>query len=164
MKLPFLFFSFVLAAASLKAEAQMLSPKPLQAESQIQTEAVPARKPAALEIEPKITGNDVLEQLAGQEEAAPASMTPEQKAAVKKPLVKEIISDVDKSSVRERRELVGILHEFQKIQTRRQNLNLPEDQQIKLEEPRVNPASKEDVWRYMQDKLVAPLDRSMNIR
>lgn len=167
MKLHLLSLISFTALLSFSAEAQMFTPaKAVSApKAEIKTETVPAEQAVSADAALAPTAKDILAQIeAEQAETAPVTMTPEQKAAVKKPLVEQIINDVDKATPKERRELIKVMEQLQKVQTRRQNLNLPEDQQIKLEEPRVNAASKDDVQKYMQDKLVAPVDRTMNIQ
>lgn len=164
MKLQTFAFAAFLTLLPPAADAQMFNrptqtiPAPQAAEA-----AIDGAKPAPAQ--PAISAQDIIEQINAEQaeaEAAPITMTPEQKAAVKKPLVEQIINDVDKATPKERRELVKVIEQLQKVQTRRQNLNLPADKQIKLEEPRINAASKEDVQKYLQDKLVAPIDRVMN--
>lgn len=155
------------ALLPVAAGAQMFN-RPVKPVAQPKVQAVEtAREAAPVSAQPQISAQDIIDQVNAEQaaaEEAPVTMTPEQKAAVKKPLVEKIINDVDKANLKERKELIRIMQDLQKIQTRRQNLNLPEDKQIKLEEPRINPASKEDVQKYLQDKLVAPVDRVMNIQ
>ncbi len=163
MKLRLLSLISFATLLSFPIEAQMFTPaKTAPApKTEIKTEATPT--PTDTPLAP--TAEDILAKIeADQIETEPVTMTPEQKAAVKKPLVEQIMGDVDKASPKERRELIKVMEQMQKVQTRRQNLNLPEDRQIKLEEPRVNAASKDEVQKYLQDKLVAPIDRTMNIQ
>lgn len=168
MKLQTFAFAAFLTLLPLAADAQMFNPpaKAIPAPKAVTVEAAKdVSKPASAQ--PAISAQDIIDQVnaeLAETEAAPITMTPEQKAAVKKPLVEQIINDVDKATPKERRELVKVIEQLQKVQTRRQNLGLPEEKQIKLEKPRINAASKEDVQKYLQDKLVAPIDRVMNIQ
>lgn len=167
MKIQFFAFSSFLFLLPAAVGAQMFNrPAKTVVQPKVQTiETVKAPAPAP--VSQKITAQDIIKQVNAEQEAAeaaPITMTPEQKAAVKKPLVEQIINDVDKADIRERKELIRIMQDFQEIQTRRQNLNLPEDEQIKIEDPHVNAASKEDVQKYLQEKLVAPVDRVMNVQ
>ncbi|MBQ7285348.1 MAG: hypothetical protein IJW72_03750 [Alphaproteobacteria bacterium] len=168
MKLQFFAFAVLFILQHSIANAQMLN-RPVNTLKAPEVATVKDIKETSVSLpsQPTITAQDIIDQVnaeQAEEEANPIAMTPAEKAAVKKPLVEQIMNDVDKASLKERRELIKVIEQIQKAQIRLQNLSLPEDKQIKYEEPRINAASKEDVQKYLQDKLVAPLDRVMNIQ
>lgn len=166
MKLQLLTMLSLAAFFAVSAQAQMFTPAKTAAapKAAVKTEPAPAAVPETA-AQPTVTADDILKQIETQQaDLPPVTMTPEQKAAVKKPLVEQILQDVDKATPKERRELINVMEQLQKVQTRRKNLSLPEDKQITPEEPRVSAASKKDVQEYLQDKLVAPVDRTMNLQ
>ncbi len=170
MKLKILFSALGIVIGISAANGQMFTPQKMKSPqiSEQATVSKPdsnAQAPIQQNTPEASTAEDILKQVQTENiNTPPVSMTPQQKAAVKKTLVEQIINDVDQATPKERQELINVMEQLQKAQIRRQNLNKPEAQQIKQEKPRVNVNSKEDVQKYLQDKLVAPIDRTMNIQ
>lgn len=160
-------FLFALLASPSWAGAQMFGAPAKPAAPKVEAVAKPEAPSIATTTpaeQKELSAQEVIDQInaqgAGQK---PIGMTPEQKAAVKLPLTEQIINDVDKANLKERRDLLKAVEMLDKMSVRRENLKLPKDKQIADEKARVDAKSKRDVQKYMQERLVQPLDRTMNI-
>ena len=90
-------------------------------------------------------------------EPAPVAPTAEEIVNAKKPLMKSIQISTVNATPQEREKLIDAISTLDKIQARRHNRKVSLEEQVKAEEPNINPKDRKEVQKFLNEKYVAPI-------
>lgn len=154
-KLPFL-FALLLTIPSL-VSAQLLSAGTPKAKAIVKMEKSELHQTADSTIQAEETATTQEETLP---QLPPVEITPEQKIYARREIQKNIQTSVVNANKAERERMLDAVETLQKIKNRRENLKRAPDEQVPYKKPQINPASRQDVQKYLQETFVDTLDDS----